>query len=157
MDGLRNPVVLAVHDAQAAGTPILTLDLARELTRRGKSPVFLLLRGGPMIAEFRALGPVFLIAEGWEPRQLLAGIAPEVPVIVNSAVATELAQRGAETGHPSLLLIHEMRDYIVAQGLMPGLCAARDAGAQPGVSFPRTAEALQSELGVLPVLHRGSC
>ena len=153
--GLRDPVVLAVHDAQEAGAPILTLDLAREFRARGRQILFLLHNGGPMVAEFRALGPVFLTAEGWDAGRLLGAMSRQVPVIVNSAVASGLARAGAETGHPTLLLIHEMRDYLQAHALLPGLVAARDAGARLAASVPRMAQALRPDLGELTLLRPG--
>jgi hypothetical protein len=153
--GLGNPVVLAVHDAQEAGAPILTLDLARAFRAGGFTPLFLLQHGGPLVAAFRALGPVFLIAEGWDAGGILGAVPPKVPVIVNSAVAAALAQHGATTGHPTLLLIHEMRDYLRAQSLMPALRDAQQAGARLAASVPRMAEALRPDLGELPVLRPG--
>lgn len=153
--GLGNPVVLAVHDAQEAGAPILTLDLAREFRSRGFAPLFLLHHGGPLVAAFQALGPVFLTAEGWDAARILAAVPSPVPVIVNSAVAAELARAGAATGHPTLLLIHEMRDYVQAQSLMPALLAVQQAGARIAASVPRMAEALRPDLGDMPVLRPG--
>lgn len=153
--GLARPFLLAAHDAQAAGVPILTLDLATALRKRGYDPVFLLGNAGPLAARFRALGPVFVLAEGWDGAGLAAGLPPETPAIVNTAAAASLAVSLAGAGLPVLVLIHEMADYVRDHGFLPDLCAARGAGAGLIVSMPRMAAALAEDPGGVDLLRPG--
>jgi hypothetical protein len=153
--GRRAPVVMALHDAQKAGTPIGLCDMAEAFARRGLDPIFVLQNGGPLVDRMRRLGPVFLMAEGWDRAALFAAVPPEVGVLVNSAAATDLATAAAETGHRTLLLIHEMRDYLAEQGLFPAMREARGAGARLIASFPPMALSFEAELGVVEVLVPG--
>lgn len=153
--GLTNPIVFAVHDAQEAGTPILLRDLARWFAARGHAPVFVLLNGGPLTADLRRMGPVFLMAEGWDAAGLFRGLPASVPVIVNSGAAAELAHQAAQAGHRTLLLIHEMRAYLDGQGHLPQIAAAQAAGSVPVVSFARMAAELQPDLGAVRVVQAG--
>ncbi|WP_051236052.1 glycosyltransferase [Ottowia thiooxydans] len=152
---LANPIVLSVHDAQAAGAPILLLDIAKAFCAAGYSPCFIFLNGGPLLDEFRRLGPVFLLAEGWNGKGLFSGIRKQAPALVNSAAAVEVARFSASTGHHTVLLIHEMRGYLDQQSLMPGLMAVQALGARLIASLPRMVVELQAELGELPHLQPG--
>ncbi|RGP36879.1 glycosyltransferase family 4 protein [Pseudotabrizicola alkalilacus] len=153
--GIARPILLGVHDAQEAGTPILVRDMAQHYAARGLSPVFVLRDGGPLVARYAEFGPVFVLAEGWDAAGLFAGVPRDVPVIVNSGAAALLAQGAAQAGLRTVLLIHEMRGYLDAQGLVPGLAAAQAAGARLVASFPRMAEALRPDLGPLDVVQPG--
>ena len=153
--GLARPFLLAAHDAQAAGVPILTLDLARALRTRGYDPVFLLGNAGPLAARFRALGPVFVLAEGWDGAGLAAGLPPETPAIINTAAAAALAASLSGAGLRVLVLIHEMADYIRDHGFLPDLRAAGAAGAGLIVSMPRMAAALAEDPGGVDLLQPG--
>ena len=135
--GLARPFLLVAHDAQKAGVPILTLDLAQEVKAQGLDPVFLLGNAGPLLDQFRALGPVLIGAEGWDTQGLAQGLPPGSPAIVNTAAAAAMAVSLARAGLDCLLLIHEMADYVRDQGLMPHLRAAQAAGARLVVSMPR--------------------
>lgn len=152
---LARPFLLVSHDAQAAGVPILTLDLARALAARGWSPVFLLGRAGPLAERFRALGPTFVAAEGWDMAGLAAGLPKGTPALVNTAAAAALVPPLAQAGLRCLVLIHEMADYLRAQGLMADLRAARAAGAGLVVSMPRMAEALAEDPGGVSRIRPG--
>lgn len=153
--GLQNPILLCSHDAQKAGVPILTLDLARGIKARGQDVVFLLGNAGPLLAEFRALGPTFITAEGWDIEGLASGLPAGTSAIVNTSVLAALAKTLADIGFDCLLLIHEMADYIHSQGLMPHLRAAKAAGARTIVSLPRIAETLRDDLGGLDHVRPG--
>lgn len=153
--GRRRPVVLAAHDAQPAGVPILLRDMAARLVAEGRSPVFLLGNGGPVVLDLAGMGPVFLLAEGWHTGGLLAGCPATVPVVVHSAAAAAVAAQAARAGHPTALLIHEMRGYLAAQGLIPALRQAQDDGAWLVASFDRVATALAADLGRLDVVQPG--
>ncbi len=139
------PLLLVAHDAQAAGVPLLTLDLARAIRARGWDPVFLLDRAGPLLARFQALGPVFLRAEGWDPAGVAAGLGPGTPALVNTAAAAAMVPALAGAGLRCVVLIHEMADYLRAHGFVEDLAAAKDAGAALIVSMPRMS-------GMLPEL-----
>ncbi|WP_140849216.1 hypothetical protein [Paracoccus sp. FO-3] len=110
--GLARPILLVAHDAQQAGVPILTLDLARALRARGFDPVFLLANAGPLLKTFRATGPVFIMAEGWDLAGLAAAMPPCTPALVNTAAAADMVPALAKAGLDCLLMIHEMPDYI---------------------------------------------
>ncbi|WP_323010054.1 glycosyl transferase [Paracoccus sp. (in: a-proteobacteria)] len=153
--GLSQPVLFCVHDAQQAGVPILTLDLAAAFVEQGWQPVFVLGRGGPLIDRFRRLGPTLMIAEGWDRQELAEGLAAKTPVIVNTAAAADMAAVAAGAGHPCLVLIHEMAEYIYEQGFVPHLKAAQSNGARLIPSMPRMAAALADGFGALEVLRPG--
>ena len=151
--GLTRPVLVCLHDAQPAGVPILTLDLAGAVAARGWRPVFVLHRAGPLIDRFRGLGPVLIVAEGWDREGLIEGLAPETPVIVTTAAAADMAAAGR--GHSCLVLIHEMAEYIREQGFFTHLRSAQAAGARLIASMPRMAGALAGEVGTPEVLRPG--
>lgn len=153
--GLARPFLLAVHDAQRAGVPLLALDIAAVLAGRGWQPVFVLHRAGPLIGRFRAQGPVHILAEGWNLRGLARALPAGAPVLVCTAAAADMAPVFAAAGHRSLVMIHEMADYLRAQGLLAGLAAARRAGAGLIASMPRMAAALVADIGPVPVLRPG--
>ncbi|MBH1963187.1 MAG: glycosyltransferase [Comamonadaceae bacterium] len=152
---LKKPIVLAAHDAQEAGVPLLLLDIARDFSARGYSPCFVLANGGPLQEAFRALGPVFLVAEGWHAEGLFSGIHKQTPVLVNTAAAAKVGGLSARTGHHTVLLIHEMRGYLAQQNLVPALQAAQLLGVHLVASFHLMKTELQAELGELPVVHPG--
>ncbi|WP_103333248.1 glycosyltransferase [Pseudotabrizicola formosa] len=153
---LSRPVVLGVHDAQEAGTPLLVRDMARLLRKRGHAPLFVLRDGGPLVPDLERLGPVFVLADGWDVAGLLSGIGSGVPALVHSAEAAFIAGAAAQAGLPTALMIHEMRGYLAARGLLPDLIAAQGAGARLIASFPRMATALAPDLGPLAVQSPGA-
>lgn len=131
------PFLLVAHDAQSAGVPLLTLDLAQALQARGWQPVFLLNRAGPLLPRLQRVGPVFLAAEGWQPGGLAHSLPIGTPALINTGVAARFAPALTGAGLRVLVLIHEMADYLRAQGLIPDLGAAQQAGAGLMVSMPR--------------------
>lgn len=153
--GMTTPLVMGVHDAQAAGAPILTLDLARVAVLRGWQPVFVLHRAGPLIADFRSLGPTLILAEGWDATALAKALPARIPALINSAAAADIAATLAQGGRRCLLLVHEMPDYLRDQHLMPDVSVARDAGAVLIASAPRMASAFATEVGRMPVIRPG--
>lgn len=155
LKALDRPIILCAHDAQRAGVPLLLYDTARWYADQGFSPVFVLLNGGPVVKSLSALGPVFLLAEGWTTKGLFAAVPKDVPVIVNSGAAALIGLAATEAGLRPLILIHEMRDYLAAQNLLDPLMKAKAGGAVFAVSFPRMASALQAELGTLPIMRPG--
>lgn len=152
---LPNPILLVSHDAQAAGVPILTLDLARALALRGWQPVFLLGHAGPLLDQFRALGPAFIMAEGWSDTGLARGLAAGTPVLVNTSSAAGLAVPLARAGLRTLILIHEMADFIQEQDLLPALQQASATGAGLIASMPRMVQALAETVGHVEHIRPG--
>lgn len=152
---LARPLLLCCHDAQLAGVPILTRDLACAAKRLGWQPVFLLKTGGPMLDELRALGPVYILAEGWALDGLTAGIPQSVPILANTSVVADIATRLTLSGHRCLILVHEMADYIRDQGVMTHLVSAQDVGVEIIASSPRMAEGLRPELADVEILPEG--
>lgn len=153
--GLKRPILLASHDAQPAGVPILTLDLACALRQRGWAPIILLGNAGPLLPRFRALGQVFIMAEGWDAGGLASALPAGTPALVNTAAAAGLAAPLAGAGLNCLVLIHEMADFIRDQGLLADLGAARAAGAGLVASMPRTQQALAAALPRLEHIRPG--
>ena len=153
--GLARPVLLVAHDAQRAGVPILTLDLAQGLRARGHDPLFLLDRAGPLLDRFRSAGPVLILSEGWDLAGLAAGMPAALPVLVNTAAAARIGHALARAGRPGLILVHEMADYLTEQGLLPDLAGAAAAGARLIVSMPRMVDQMRPLLGSVDQLLPG--
>jgi hypothetical protein len=130
---LPYPFVLVGNDAQRAGAPILVLEIATDLVRRGFSPVFLLHRGGPLLEDYRAIGPTFILDEGWDVGGFGAALRPTVGVFGSTGwsapVLAGLSHRG-----PQALLVYEMVDYLAEHSLLQAVAACRTVVApMPGV------------------------
>ena len=130
---LPYPIVLVGNDAQRAGAPILVLEIATDLVRRGFSPVFLLHRGGPLLEDYRAIGPTFILDEGWDVGGFGAALRPTVGVFGSTGwsapVLAGLSHRG-----PQALLVYEMVDYLAEHSLLQAVAACRTVVApMPGV------------------------
>ncbi len=52
--------LIFIHSAQNGGAPLLMLNIAKELKRRGKTAVVLSLEGGELLSEFKDVFPTFL-------------------------------------------------------------------------------------------------
>ncbi|MDO5677315.1 MAG: glycosyltransferase [Propionibacteriaceae bacterium] len=113
----RPPIILIGHDAQRAGAPILLLGLASHYRLLGYKPVFILRSSGPLDSDFRALGTVFVLAEGWNLEGLAAAIPAGVPIIGNTGWSSLVMDEISDEG-PRLLLIHEMVDYLREHDLL---------------------------------------
>lgn len=152
---LPRPLFLCAHDAQPAGVPLLTLDLAAAFGALGWNPVFLLQRSGPLHARFQDLGPVVIVEEGWDLHALAAGLAPSAPAIINTAAAAHMVPALAGAGLRCVQMIHEMPDYIRQQGLMPNLISAKACGAELVASMPSIAAEMRADLGTLGMVRPG--
>jgi glycosyltransferase involved in cell wall biosynthesis len=146
------PLIIAVHDAQRGGVPILALDLAREARGAGWEVVFLLGRAGPLLPQFRALGHTAILAEGWSTACLTKTLLGGVPVVALSAETAPLAAQLAEGGLHVALFLHEPAQYTIDRGLIAPMQRAQRAGAHLVASFATVAEGLAADLGSLPVL-----
>ncbi len=153
--GMTRPVLLCARDAQPAGVPILTMDIARGLAARGEQPLFALQWGGPLIGQFRAIGPVVLLGEGWTPAGLADGLPPRTPVVITTAAAAGMAPVLAAAGHRCLVLVNETAGSIQDQQLLAHLVAARRAKVDIVVSMPPIADGLKEHLGAVDVLRPG--
>lgn len=152
---LTRPLLFCVHDAQLAGVPILVLDLAQAAIARGWQPIFLLHRSGPLTARFRELGPVVILAEGWDLTGLSQGLPAGAPVLINSSAAAFMAPTLAKAGHSCLILLHEMAAYIREHGHVAAIETAQAAGGWIVASAPHTAAALKPELGSIDLIRPG--
>lgn len=141
--GAQPPIVLVGNDAQRAGAPLLLLEVSRHLRRRGWAPVFLLRRAGPLAEAFRAVGPLIVEAEGHDLTGLGSALDPGTPILGNTGWAAPILEGLGHPG-PTLLLIHEMPDYLDREGLLPAV------GRAPSVvaGFPAVADALRARLPV---------
>lgn len=137
-------VVLVGHDAQPSGGAMTVAMIARELSARGRSPVIVLRRGGPMIDDYRLLAPTVLLLEGWDRRGLWDAIPPGTPVIVNTAVGADFAAEIAQAGHQPLLLVHEFPEVIEALGATAVCRAAIEAGVDIGFALPAVRDAFDA-------------
>lgn len=152
---LNRPILLGGHDAQEAGSPILIRDIAREMIARGRDVVFVLRDGGPLVQALQQLGPVFVLADGWDAAGLFSGFGADVPANLHSAEAARMAIAAAKAGLRTTLHVHEMRGYLETQDLVPDLKAAQGAGVRLIASFPRMAADLRSALGALTIMQPG--
>ena len=127
--------------------------------------MFLLGVAGPLLQQFRDLGPTFVAAEGWDVAGLARGLPAGTNVLINTAAAARFAARIAAGGLSCIVLIHEMADYIASQGLMKDLSTAHEAGSGILASMPGTMQALSKDLPgighirpgiVLPQVSRSS-
>lgn len=139
------PFILVGNDAQRAGGPLLLLEIARHLRRRGFTPVFLLDRAGPVLHGFRALGPTLVLAEGYDLPGLGGGIADGTPVLANTGWAAPILEGLGYEG-PRILLVHEMPDYLAQQDLLESVGRARVLVA----GLPGVAQALTERLPTAP-------
>lgn|GEM_PF-2857064 len=147
LQGRLNPILLLGNDARSAGAPLLLLEIARRLRSRGWSPVFLLNEAGPLYARFAALGPTMVAAEGWNLRALGAALPAELPILANTSWGGFLADRLGVASR-SIVLIHEMPDYLIEHGLLDAVGRAHTVIA----SMPRTEDELARLLAPAPRL-----
>lgn len=121
--GLR--LLLVCHEATRTGAPMALLSIARWLAARGAQLQTLVLRSGPLEAEFAALGPILRPVGG---RLELSALAPFDLAYVNTVVPSVLAAKLAEHGHPVVVHAHELDHAIDGVGraaVQRGLIAAR--------------------------------
>ncbi len=135
--GARTRILLVGHDALAHGAQTLLLRLGRSLqAAHGVDVAFLLLGGGALEAEYRALAPTTVAADraeldalAWAARRGGCHAA-----IVNSAASAAALPALARHGIPSVLLVHELPRLLRERGLLDTLREALAAAA--AVVFP---------------------
>ncbi|UOQ60065.1 glycosyltransferase [Leucobacter rhizosphaerae] len=139
--GVENPAVLIGNDAQEAGAPLLLLEFSRHLQSRGYSPVFLLLRGGPLRPAYAAIGPVIVLAEGDEASGIGRALPPGTPVLGNTGLSAPVLTALGHDG-PQVLLVHEMPEFLSQHGLLEAVARCP----RVVVSFPGMVHALAAML-----------
>jgi O-antigen biosynthesis protein len=110
----RTRVVLVGHDAHPHGAQLLLLHLAREMAQRfGLAVECVLLRGGPLEADYRAAAPLHLLA-GADPAGIAAkSLAANLKArgfdaaIANTTVCGLFARTLREAGLAVVALVHE--------------------------------------------------
>lgn len=112
----RTPLVAVSHDAARAGSQILLLRLLAALKEMDADiDLFVvLLAGGPLRADFAALGAVLDIPETADgdaySRLIATGLAGRISaaLLCNTAVSAPFAAKAAEAGLSTILYLHEM-------------------------------------------------
>jgi glycosyltransferase involved in cell wall biosynthesis len=115
----RGRVVLVGHDAHRHGAQFLLLHLIWEMTRHiGVEVECVLLRGGPLVDEYRTAAPLHLLA-GADPAGLAAkSLAADLKTrgftvaIANTTVCGLFARTLTEAGFAVVSLVHEQSTVI---------------------------------------------
>lgn len=119
----RRRLLLVGHDAHPFGAQQLLLNLGRHLRHvRGMEVAFLLLGGGALAAEYRAVGPTTILAGLQDlPRQALTAAARGFGrAVVNTCAAAGACQGLAQAGIAFTLLVHELPRLLRERGLIEG-------------------------------------
>ena len=122
--GARTRLLLVGHDALAHGAQTLLLHIGRVLCRvHGIEVCFLLLGGGVMEAEYRAIAPVIVAPDSVQLEAIAAGARASGcnAAIVNSAASAHACATLERAGIATTLLIHELPRLVREKGLLPGL------------------------------------
>lgn len=117
LDGRENPIVFLGNDARAAGAPLLLLELARQFSSRGYSPVFVLKQAGPLYARYIELGPTLIADAGWSLPALGAAIPAGTPIVANTVWGAYLATQ-MRVAQRTIVLVQEMPNYILEHQLL---------------------------------------
>lgn len=122
--GTRTRILLVGHDARSHGAQLLLLHIGRVLRFvHGVDIGFLLLDGGALEADYKALAPVLIAQDDAQIRQ--AAVAARTCgcsiAIVNSAASARACAVLDEEGIASTLLVHELPRLIREKGLLAAL------------------------------------
>ncbi len=152
LPGTRTRILLVGHDALAHGAQTLLLRLGQALRAlHGVDVAFLLLAGGPLEPEYRAVAPCF-VANGRVQLDALVRSARHAgcsTAIVNSAASADAVAGLERHGIRTVLLVHELPRLLREKSLLEPLRSALAEAA--AVVFP--AELVRdrcSELAALP-------
>ena len=124
-------LLLVGHDAFTAGSQLLLLNIGRELVARGVAVSFLLLGGGKLETEYRAIAPTMLFAGAEELARHAAALAASGfrAAIVNTSATGQACAALAAQGIACTLLLHEMprllRERQLIETARAGVAAAR--------------------------------
>ena len=137
--GERKVQVLIVgHDAQRNGAQMLALNIGRTLSSRFGIEVRYLLGGdGPLVSDYRAIGPVEIIpASQGDATQFLKGIADKCGriAVTNTTPSGRMLPALKAAGFTVVSLIHELPNLLRSYGLEKA--AADIAALSDHVIFP---------------------
>lgn len=133
-DGARHRVLVVSHDAHPHGAQYLALNLVRELkSGLGLDVEILLLGGGPLEADFKAVAPVHQLQD-MEPAavaSLLSALRVRGfdAMVANTAVAGRKARQFSEAGFRIIALVHELPGVLKQfhlEGAVADLCRLAD-------------------------------
>lgn len=120
----RTHLLLVGHDALAHGAQMLLLRIGRAMrATHGVDIAFLLLGGGVLEAEYRAVAPT-AVATSQQQLDLLIGSARSIgcdAALVSSAASAHAIPSLKRQGLRSVLLVHELPLLLQEKGLIPGL------------------------------------
>ena len=123
----RTRLLLVGHDGLRHGAQLLLLHIGQALQRNhGVDVAFLLLEGGPMEAEYRAVAPTSIATDA-DQLDVLARAARTggcAAGIVNSAASGRAVRVLQRHGIPVTLLVHELPGLLLEKGLVPLFCEA---------------------------------
>jgi glycosyltransferase involved in cell wall biosynthesis len=113
-------ILLVGHDAYRHGAQLLLLNVARQLRSFGFRVAILLLRGGPMEDEYRAVSDYFRIIDG--PRMLEETLgSPELSAyqvaITNTVVSGRVVPALKARSYKVVSLVHEMANLVRERNL----------------------------------------
>lgn len=117
LDPQRRTVLVVSHEASRTGAPVLCLKIAQQLSQR-YNVIALLLKGGPLAADFQATANITAEIEQRAPgdcSHALSVLKREASVdaaVVNSVVSFEVLEPLAMAAIPSVSLLHEFATYV---------------------------------------------
>ena len=122
--GERTCVLLVGHDGLRHGAQTLLLRIGRALQmHHGVAVAFLLLEGGPLEAEYRAVAPTSVAASQEQLGEMARSARANgcTAALVNSAASARAVPVLQGHGIPSVLLVHELPRLLREKGLVEAL------------------------------------
>lgn len=115
-------ILLVGHDASAHGAQLLMLHIMKTLKERfGMKPALLLLKGGPLLSQYRACGEVRVLGEERQsPQRVIQELASGMSVrsaICNTTVTGQLTRILHQQGFRIVSLVHELESLIRSEKL----------------------------------------
>lgn len=109
---------MVIHDAERTGPPVFALDLLEWLaTNAAVRPTAVLVAGGPLVEDFRALGPTIVLDDA--PEEATAALRSASIVYLNTAASVEALRRTGVRPERVLSHVHErdvaLRHYLPAE------------------------------------------
>ncbi|MDB5415462.1 MAG: hypothetical protein JWR10_3797 [Rubritepida sp.] len=122
---LRPLLLIVTHDCSRTGAPVVALNLAKEISRRGEYRLVCIARSsGELAMDFSQIAPLHVLdARGQDQtehevlRRILAGLgARPVTAFCNTIVTSALLPVFSEAGIPVVSLVHELPTSIATFG-----------------------------------------
>jgi glycosyltransferase involved in cell wall biosynthesis len=135
----RAKILLVGHDAHRHGAQTLLLELGRQLrAAHGLAVEFLLLDGGPMLADYTAEAPTVVLSGTKDLEGEINGFLARgfTSAIVNSVASGRACVALAERGVAPVLLVHELPS-LIRQNSLTGIAVSAVEAAKHAV-FPST-------------------